>query len=67
MIKKSFFGLTKPQLDYEALTSTTLEPRDVAAGKQVILFVECPFEKQKIALVKTGDKVNTGTKIKIYK
>lgn len=63
MIKKSFFGLAKPVLEYNALDVTAPEPTIIPASKNVTLFLDQTYHFKDSMLFKTGDTVKTGQKL----
>ncbi|MCP4348420.1 MAG: electron transport complex protein RnfC [Desulfobacterales bacterium] len=66
MIKKSFIGLTKPRFIYESTEGMSAEPEKIPEPKKVTLFIKGNYDRQDLALIKTGDKVNTGQKLLLY-
>lgn len=63
MIKKSFFGLVKPRLEYEVPTGGLPEPRLIPPPKTATLMIEGPFDQRDPALFKEGDPVRIGQKL----
>ena len=63
MIKRSFIGLTKPMLKYEALDVRTPEPTIIQEPKKVSLFLDKTYGFKDSILFKIGDKVKTGQKL----
>lgn len=63
MIKRSFIGLTKPLLKYEALDVKTPEPSVIQPSKKVTLFLNKAFDFKDKILFNIGDKVKTGQKL----
>ena len=63
MIKRSFFGLVKPRLQYEIIGEAQAEPVSIKASKQIRLYLDQPLENTGDALIKTGDQVKSGQKI----
>ena len=63
MIKRSFIGLTKPLLKYEALDIKTPEPSVIQPSKKVTLFLNKAFDFKDKILFNIGDKVKTGQKL----
>jgi len=64
MVKRSFFGLAKPQFRYESLNGKPFEPEKISTPDRVTLFLKRPFAPN--PLVRTGDKVKTGQKLSFY-
>ncbi len=62
MIKRSFFGLAKPQVLYER---TDIFPmlQEVPAPAQATFFVDVPYERTDLLNVKIGDTISRGQKI----
>ncbi|RJP79851.1 MAG: 4Fe-4S dicluster domain-containing protein [Desulfobacteraceae bacterium] len=67
MIKKSFFGLLKPRLEYDIIDAKTPAPREITASKTIQLFSHTVFDKKDKILFQVGDKVKAGQKISIMK
>jgi electron transport complex protein RnfC len=63
MIKRSFIGLTKPLLKYEALDVSTSEPSVIQPSKKVTLFLDKAFDFKDKILFNIGDEVKTGQKL----
>ena len=63
MIKRSFIGLTKPLLKYEALDIKAPKPSVIQPSKKVTLFFNKAFDFTDKILFKVGDKVKTGQKL----
>lgn len=66
MLKKMFFGLSNPQIEYELLPVSLPKPEKVMASKSVTLFHKSNGNQKAAALFKTGDKVKTGQKISLF-
>ncbi len=69
MIKRSFIGLAKPRIEYEALDITLPEPKEIPTSKKVTLLLNEayePFGQKKAALLKKDDTVKTGQKLSLY-
>jgi electron transport complex protein RnfC len=69
MIKRSFIGLAKPRIEYEALDLTVPEPKIIPTSKKVTLLLNQayePFGKKNAVLLKKGDTVKTGQKLSLY-
>jgi len=69
MIKRSFIGLAKPRIVYEALDVTVPEPKIIPTSKKVTLLLNeiyDPFGQKKAALLKENDSVKTGQKLSLY-
>ena len=64
MIKRSFFGLAKPRLEYKALPDKLPEPEIVSSPENVTLLLNTFTEQTDRTLsVKEGDKIKTGQKL----
>ncbi|MCD6586355.1 MAG: 4Fe-4S dicluster domain-containing protein [Desulfobacteraceae bacterium] len=63
MIKRSFFGLVKPKLQYEIIDEAQAEPVRIKPGKQIMLYIDQPDENAGNALFKIGDPVKSGQKV----
>ncbi len=66
MKKRSFFGIAPPKLTYEILEDAQPETVSVAPGEKITLFIDVPFEKASTALLKLGDEVMGGEKLRMY-
>ena len=66
MLKKLFFGLSNPRIEYELLPVSLPKPDKVMASKSVTLFHKSNGNQNVPALFKTGDKVKTGQKISLF-
>ena len=61
MIKRSFFGLTKPRLEYEMLPDKLPEPEKISPSENVTLLLSASPEQADSTLsVKEGEKIKTG-------
>lgn len=63
MIRKSFFGLAKPRLEYTLLTGELSEPQSIPPPETATLLIEAPFDTKDAAGVKPGDVVKRGQKL----
>ncbi len=61
MIKKSFFGLIKPKIEYDSLKDIPPLPENVATPESITLFIRGPLNQT--LNINVGDKVKTGCKI----
>ena len=66
MLKKSFFGLAKPRMEYDLLPARMTEPETVVAPKTATLLHPKQDAPNAPALLKVGDTVKTGQKISLY-
>lgn len=64
MLKRSFFGLTKPRFEYESLKGKSLDPRPIGVPDKVTLFLRRPYTPN--SQIQPGDKVQTGQKLSPY-
>lgn len=67
MIKRSFIGLAKPVIRYEALDVRVPEPPLIQPSEKVTLFLDQPYFVKDSILFKTGDQVKTGQKLSYSK
>lgn len=67
MIKRSFFGLQKPRLEYDIISTTTPELLEITASETVQLFSKTVFDNKNQAVLQKGDEVKTGQKLTILK
>lgn len=65
MIKRSFIGLTKPLIEYEALDITPPKPTEISLLTRAILFLDRSYDPKDSTLFNIGDKVRTGQKISL--
>ncbi len=66
MLKKSFFGLSSPKIEYELLPARQPEPDKVVPSKAVTLFHSKNGNQKAPASYRTGDKIKTGQKISLF-
>lgn len=66
MIKKSFFGLSKPRFEYEKIGESQPAPEKIPIPEKATLFIEERYDLQDSVLIKPGDSVKTGQKLQIY-
>ncbi|MDM8517102.1 electron transport complex protein RnfC [Desulfobacterales bacterium HSG16] len=66
MIERSFIGLTKPRFEYEAIGSALPETETISPPKKATLLFKTPFSAENGLLLKTGDTVKTGQRLKLY-
>jgi len=66
-MKKSFIGLTKPVLEYQAPVSLAAKPEKIAIPKKASLFFKGAYSQKDAVLLKIGEKVKTGQKLCLYK
>jgi hypothetical protein len=69
MIKRSFIGLIKPRMKYEAIELTPPEPREIPAPKQMTLLLNEPYDpfgQEKSLQLKKGDPIKTGQKLALF-
>ncbi len=64
MIKRSFFGLTKPRFAYESVNGKSLKPEKISMPRSVTLFCKAPYKGN--GLLTIGEKVKTGQKLVLY-
>jgi len=63
MIRRSFIGLTKPLIEYEALDPTLSKPKEIPPPKKITLFLNKSYDPKDSLLFSIGDKVKTGQKL----
>lgn len=63
MTKRSFFGLTKPRIGYEALDARQTEPDLIPTSKRVSLLLDKPYDHRDSILFNVEDRVKTGQKL----
>jgi electron transport complex protein RnfC len=66
MLKKSFFGLSRSQIEYELLPARLPEPDRVVPSKKITLFHTKNGNQNALASLQVGDKVKTGQKISLF-
>ena len=67
MIKRSFFGLQKPRLEYDIISSAAPALWEISASKTVQLFSKTVFDSKNQVVLQKGDEVKTGQKLTIIK
>lgn len=65
MLKRSFFGLSKPSFKYETLTHALPEPVKVPVPEHVTLYIKKEMIRTDSPLLKIGDPVKTGQLLKL--
>jgi electron transport complex protein RnfC len=65
MIKRSFFGIKKPVLEYNILGSAASEIKTIPLPETVRLFSDNAYDSLASVILKPGDSVNTGQKLAI--
>jgi electron transport complex protein RnfC len=63
MIRKSFFGLSTPRLEYALLTGELPDLQSIPPPETATLLIEAPFDTKDAAGVKPGDVVKRGQKL----
>ncbi|MGD9972418.1 MAG: 4Fe-4S dicluster domain-containing protein [Desulfatirhabdiaceae bacterium] len=63
MLKKSFFGFTKPWIHYAPINKKPQSPISVQPSRTVTYFLERSFTSRANLLLKTGDSVTAGQKL----
>lgn len=66
MLKKMFFGLNKPRVEYEKLPAKISEPTGIPASEYATLLHRQLNDRTVPSLLRTGDTVKTGQKISLY-
>jgi electron transport complex protein RnfC len=67
MIRRSFFTLTKPKLNYDLAGQDHKEPKSIPIPASLILLLNEPIDSTKKSLIKKGDPVEKGKKLHLYK
>ncbi len=65
MIKRSFFGIKKPVLEYNILGSAVSEVKTIPLPETVQLFSDNAYDSLTSVILKSGDSVKTGQKLAI--
>ncbi len=65
MIKRSFFGLSRPRIEYETLEGKPPEPEKVSTSEKVTLYCKGTYYR-KDTVFNIGDNVKTGQKLLLY-
>lgn len=66
MIKRSFFTLTQPRLNYDLVEPDPKEPELIPVPSNLILLLNEPIDSTKEALIKKGNTVEKGEKLCLY-
>ncbi len=66
MIKRSFFTLTQPRLNYDLVEPDLKEPELIPVPSNLILLLNEPIDSAKEALIKKGNTVEKGEKLYLY-
>ncbi len=66
MIKRSFFMLTKPKLNYDLVEQDPKEPESIPIPSKLILLLHEAIDSTKSAIIKKGDTVEKGDKLCLY-
>ncbi|MBU8910396.1 MAG: 4Fe-4S dicluster domain-containing protein [Desulfobacterales bacterium] len=66
MIKRSFFTLTKPRLEYDLVEPDPKEPKQIPIPSNLTLLLNEPIDSTRQALIKKGDAVEKGEKLRLY-
>lgn len=66
MIKRSFFTLTKPRLNYDLVEPDAKEPTSIPIPSNLILLLNEPIDSARQTLIKAGDAVKKGEKLCLY-
>ena len=66
MLKKSFFSLSVPRIEYEVLPDTLPEPDHIPPSNQVVLFHPKSEKLNVPSLFRPGDDVQQGQKIALF-
>ncbi|WP_457552325.1 4Fe-4S dicluster domain-containing protein [Desulfobacula sp.] len=66
MIKRPFFALTQPKLNYDSVEPDPKEPKSIPIPSNLILLLDEPIDSIKKALIKKGNAVEKGEKLSLY-
>ena len=66
MIKRSFFTLAKPRLNYDLVEPDPKELESIPIPSNLILLLHEPIDSTRQALIKKGDAVEKGEKLRLY-
>ena len=66
MIKRSFFSLNQPKLTYDLLDPDLKEPESIPVPGSLTLLLQETIDSTKQALIKEGDAVKKGERLKLY-
>ncbi len=66
MIKRSFFSLNQPRLVYDLLDPDLKEPESIPVPANLSVLLPEAIDSTKQALIKKGDAVKKGEKLKLY-
>ncbi|MDD9301169.1 MAG: 4Fe-4S dicluster domain-containing protein [Desulfobacter sp.] len=66
MIKRSFFALSRPRLTYDLLDTKLKAPEAIPVPGSLTLLLPEAIDSSKKALLKQGDAVKKGEKLKLY-
>ncbi len=66
MIKRPFFMLTQPKLNYDIVEPDPGDPELIPVPSNLILLLNQALDSSKTALIKKGDKVIKGDKLSLY-
>ena len=66
MIKRSFFTIAKPRLNYDLVEPDPKELETIPIPSNLILLLNEPIDSTKQALIKKGGAVEKGEKIRLY-
>lgn len=66
MIKRSFFTLAQPRLNYDLIEPDPKEPESIPVPSSLILLLNESIDSTRKALIKKGDEVQKGQKLTLY-
>ena len=66
MIKRSFFTLSQPRLNYDLVEPDPKDPESIPIPPNLILLLNEPIDSTRQALMKIGDAVKKGEKLCLY-
>jgi len=65
MIRRPFFGIIKPKIEYERLSSAS-PPQEVPLPGEMTFFVDAPYERTDLLRIAMGQAVQAGQKLVPY-
>ena len=65
-MKRSFFALTKPALNYDLVEPHLEKPESISVPDNLILLLREQINNAKLSLIKKGDLVKKGEKLSLY-
>lgn len=66
MIKKPFFGLTKPKLSYSGIDDISHDIQDIPPSDRLFLSLTCDKQEMQNLTISTGNEVRTGQRLRPF-